>query len=237
MQKKLIAVGTALAMFATATPALAAINSSSITILVTNRGSINNDTSARSHTGDNEAHGSTGGAGGNGGVVDGGNGSENNGGASAGNGGNGGNGGAGGLVQTGNATSDAGSENGLNGTDLEVELGCDCPDDINSLTIDVTVDNDREAPTQNHILNDTRARARTGDNEAHGSTGGIGGTGGGVVVASSTPPSSENNGGASAGTGGAGGAGGLGGTIGTGNASSTSGAVNLLNTTLLRVRI
>src|SRR3990167_3179272 len=126
MQKKLITVGTALAMFATATPAFAAINSSSITILVTNRGSINNDTSARSHTGDNEAHGS--------------------------NGGNGGNGGAGGLVQTGNATSDAGSENGLNGTDLEVELGCDCPDDINSLTIDVTVDNDREAPTQNHKI-------------------------------------------------------------------------------------
>src|SRR3989344_7595726 len=89
MQKKLIAVGTALAMFATATPAFAAINSSSITILVTNRGSINNDTSARSHTGDNEAHGSTGGAGGNGGGVDGGNASETNGGESGENGGHG----------------------------------------------------------------------------------------------------------------------------------------------------
>ena len=202
--KKVAAVAAAMGMFAFATPAFAAINSSSITILITNRGSITNLTQADSHTGQNLALGSQGG-----------------------------NGGAGGLVQAGNATSDAGSENGLNGSDVDVELGCDCPDDINSVTINLEVDNDRVAPTQNNIDNVTQGRARTGQNLALGSAGGDAGDGG--VVSAGT--GSENNGGASAGTGGAGGAGGLGGTIGTGNASSTSGSINLLNTTLLRVRI
>ena len=225
-----IAASAAVAMvLMTAAPAFAAINSTSITLKITNRGSIDNVTQADSHTGQNPALGSQGGNGGNGGVVDGGTGSENNGGASAGNGGNGGNGGAGGLVQTGNATSDAGSENGLNGTDAEVDLGTCACGDINSVTIEGTVDN---ADPANNIDNLTRSRARTGQNLALGSAGGTGGTGGAVVT-----NGSENNGGATAGNGGSGGAGGLGGTIGTGNASSTSGAINLLNTTLLRVRL
>ena len=142
-----IAASVAVAMvFAAATPAFAAVNSTRITINVTNRGTIDNVTQADSHTGNNTALGSVGGSGGTGGsVTNSGGGNENNGGASA------GNGGVGGVVDSG-----------------------------------------------------------AGD---------------------------ENNGGASAGTGGAGGAGGLGGTIVTGNASSQSAAVNLLNTTFLRVRI
>lgn len=229
--QKLLAISTGLAMLLPVAPAFAAVNSTSITLTVTNRGSIVNNTQADAHTGQNLALGSLGGNGGNGGVVDGGIGSENNGGATAGNGGNGGNGGAGGLVQTGDASADAGSENGLNGTDAEVAFDCDCGD-INSVTIVADVDNTRADPLTNVIANNTQARARTGQNLALGSAGGAGGTGGDV-----TTDGSENNGGASAGTGGTGGAGGLGGTIGTGNASSTSGAVNLLNTTLLRVRM
>jgi len=225
-----IAAAAAFVMvLATAAPAFAAVNSTAITLTVTNRGSINNTTQADSHTGQNIALGSLGGLGGFGGAVMS-SGDENNGGATAGNGGNGGNGGAGGLVQTGDASSNAGSENGLNGTDAEVDLGsCGCGD-INSVTIDGNIDNDDDA---NVINNLTQARARTGQNLALGSAGGNGGVGGVVDGGSGA----ENNGGATAGSGGSGGAGGLGGTIGTGNASSTSGAVNLLNTTLLRVRI
>ena len=167
--KKLIAIGTAVAMFASVAPAFAAINSSSITITVTNRGDITNHTTANSRTGFNTA-------------------------------------------------------------DVDVELGCDCPDDINSVTIDATVDNNDPSNT---ITNDTLADARTGRNTAHGSTGGEAGAGGKVDGGTG----SENNGGASAGTGGAGGAGGLGGEIRTGAASSTSGTINLLNTTFVRVRI
>ena len=93
--KKVAAFAASFAMLATATPAFAAVNSTSITLSITNRGSITNLTQADSHTGQNLALGSLGGSGGNGGEVDGGNGSENNGGASAGNGGDGGAGGGG----------------------------------------------------------------------------------------------------------------------------------------------
>src|SRR3989344_9451791 len=136
-----IAVVAALAMvFAYAGIADAAVNSTSITLTITNRGTIVNTTTADARTGLNTAEGSVGGAGGAGGDVTSA-GSENNGGAMAGNGGNGGNGGAGGLVQTGDATSEAGSENGLNGTDAEIAFDCECGD-INSVTINAEVDND-----------------------------------------------------------------------------------------------
>ena len=231
MQKKLIAVAAAVAMFATATPAFAAVNSTKINISTINRGSITNVTTADSHTGLNLALGSAGGSGGTGGNVTSA-GSENNGGALAGNGGNGGAGGPGGLVDTGNASAEAGTANDLNHTDAEVALDCDCGD-INSVTIDVVTDNDRVAPTQNNIDNFTDARSRSGENLALGSLGGNGGVGG--VVDGGV--GSENNGGAHAGTGGAGGAGGVGATIRTGSASSTSGTINMLNTRLLRVRL
>ena len=206
------------------------INSSSITINVTNRGSITNVTQSDSHTGNNVALGSTGGSGGTGGSVTAGAGNENNGGASGGNGGNGGNAGDGGLVQTGNASADSASLNGVNTTDAEVDLGCDCPVDINGLTIDATVDNDGD---DNVITNLTRARARSGANVALGSDGGNAGNGG--VVSSGA--GNESNGGASAGTGGAGGTSGFGGTIRTGNSSSSSGSVNLMNNSFVRVRL
>lgn len=207
-------------------PSCAPATSGSITITICNRGSITNSTTANSSTGGNTAGGSVGGRGGRGGDVDPA-GNENNGGASAGNGGNGGNGGAGGLVNTGNATAEAGTVNDLNGTDAEVALDCDCGD-INSATINVVVDNNGIA---NNILNTTRARARTGENLAQGSTGGDAGNGGEVEGGSGN----ENNGGASAGTGGAGGAGDIGGTVFTGNAVSTAGTINRLNTTRIHV--
>ena len=225
----IVAVAAVAMVLAYAGIADAAVNSTKINIQTTNSGTITNVTQADSHTGQNFAWGSAGGDGGTGGDVLGGGGSENNGGASAGNGGNGGKGGAGGLVETGNATSDAGSENSLNGTDVDVAFDCDCGD-INSVTLVIDTDN---TSASNRIDNNTQARARSGQNLALGSLGGNGGVGG-VIDGSG---GSENNGGASAGTGGSGGAGGLGGTIGTGAASSTSGAVNLLNTTIIRVRL
>src|SRR3989344_1997641 len=104
-----IAASVAVAMvFAAATPAFAAVNSTRITINVTNRGTIDNVTQADSHTGNNTALGSVGGSGGTGGsVTNSGGGNENNGGASAGNGGSGGSGGAGGAGGTGGASAGA----------------------------------------------------------------------------------------------------------------------------------
>src|SRR3989344_2997870 len=116
MQKKLIAMGTALAMLGFAAPASAAINSSAFFISTIDRGTITNVTQADSHTGANVALGSIGGSGGRGGDITS-TGPHNNDGSVSGNGGNGGNGGAGGLVSTGNAPSHAGTENGLNWTE------------------------------------------------------------------------------------------------------------------------
>src|SRR3989344_3261227 len=99
---------------------------------------------------------------------------------------------------------------------------------VNSTRITINVTN------RGTIDNVTQADSHTGANIALGSVGGSGGTGGAVT---NSGGGGENNGGAKAGTGGAGGSGGLGGTVLTGNASSTSGAINLLNTTFLRVRI
>ena len=206
------------------------VNSTRISINVMNRGSIDNTTQADSHTGANTALGSVGGLGGSGGnVTSGVGGNENNGGASAGDGGDGGAGGASGFVGTGNASADAGSLNDVNSTDVEVDVGCGCGD-INGLTVELDVDNDARG---NVIGNLTQARGRTGDNHALGSTGGNGGNGGVVNSGSGN----ENNGGASAGTGGTGGTSDDGGTVVTGNANSTSGSFNLLNTTFLRVRL
>ena len=204
----------------------------SITIRVCNSGTIGNTTTALSSTGGNFGGGSVGGRGGRGGSVNATLGNENNGGASGGNGGSGGSASAGGFVQTGNASADAGTLNDVNSTDAEVE-GCDCPGDINGLTIEANIDNNRVAPTQNHINNFTDARSRSGANVALGSDGGNAGDGG--VVTSGA--GNENNGGASAGTGGTGCSGDVGGTIVTGNSNSTSGAINLLNNTFIRVRL
>jgi len=225
--KKIIAIATAAAMFGFAAPASAAINSSAFFISTTNRGTITNVTQADSHTGLNTALGSVGGSGARGGDVTS-SGSNNNGGAVSGNGGSGGSGGAGGLVNTGNATSEAGTENGMNGTDVDFEIVTG--DDINSSTLDVVTDNN---DLGNTIDNFTDARSRTGDNTAEGSVGGNAERGGEITGG----VGDFNNGGATSGSGGAGGAGGLGGTIGTGAANATSGTINLLNTTLVRVRI
>lgn len=227
-----IAILAAVAMvFAVATPAFAAVNSSSIVVTTVNQGTINNGTISFSHSGLNAAGGSTGGAGGVGGSVSSA-GDNNNGGAAAGNGGNGGNGGDGGFVETGASTANAGTENGLNGTDLEVDLtnATDNGEDVNSTRVRVDTDNDDE---DNVINNLTGAGALSGQNAAAGSAGGTGGTGGAVAGGTGD----FNNGGATSGHGGSGGAGSIGGTIRTGASSSTSGSINLLNTSIVRVRL
>ena len=224
----IVAFAVVALVLASVTPAFAAVNSTSITITTTNRGNIDNTTQADTHTGLNVAMGSIGGSGGAGGFVTSA-GSENNGGATAGNGGNGGNGGPGGLVDSGDASAEAGSDNALNSTDVEVAFDCECGD-INSVTMSIDTDNDDD---DNRILNLTQARGRTGENSADGSTGGPAGNGGQIDGGTG----SENNGGATGGSGGAGGSGGVGGTVLTGNATSKSGSVNLLNTTFVRVRI
>lgn len=231
MAKKILAGVAALAMLAFGTPAFAAINSSSFTITTTNRGTIENTTRASSHTGDNTAEGSIGGDGEEGGDVTS-DGDNNNGGASSGNGGNGGNAGAGGLVVTGNATAEAGTENSLNGTDVDVDLtdATGASEDMNSSALVIDTDNDN---IENNIDNLTRARARTGDNTAEASEGGDGEDAGDITGG----VGDFNNGGASSGNGGAGGAGDIGGEVRTGHASSTSGTINLLNTSIIRVRI
>jgi len=230
-----VAVALALGFFAIAGSAYAAVNSSSITITTTNRGTIDNYTSARSHTGNNTALGSTGGKGGQGGdVVSAGN--NNNGGATTGNGGNGGNGGDGGLVDTGDATATAGTENSLNETDAEIDFSTS-GGDVNSTSVDVITDNNigdtEPCDCVNNIDNRTKARAYSGDNTANGSEGGDGERGGAITGGSGD----FNNGGAGTGDGGDGGDGDLGGTILTGAASSTSATLNLLNTVIARVRI
>jgi len=228
---KVAAVATALAMFAGATPAFAAVNSSSITITTTNRGTIDNNTSAKSHTGDNTAEGSVGGRGGVGGDVTS-DGNNNNGGAMTGEGGNGGNGGAGGLVDTGNASADAKTDNALNTTEVDMDLVSAAVAGFNSTALLVNTDNG-QCGECNKITNDTRARARSGENTAEGSVGGNADNAGDVEGGTGN----FNNGGATTGDGGNGGAGGLGGTVFTGNADSKSATVNLLNTILVRVRI
>ena len=228
-------IGTmVLSLFAYATQASAAVNSSSITITTTNRGTIDNDTSAKSHTGNNTALGSQGGRGGDAGDVTSG-GDNNNGGATTGNGGSGGDGDAGGLVNTGDATSEAGTDNALNTTDIGVDFAVS-GGDVNSTSLDIVTDNqnnNHECDCANVINNDTRARARSGDNRAEGSVGGNADDAGDVTGGSGD----FNNGGADTGNGGNGGDGGFGGTVFTGNASSTAGTINLLNTSIIRVRI
>ena len=107
-----------------AAPALADVNSSKIKIETKSSGSIDNYTSAKAETGGNWAGGSDAGKGGSGGdvEVEDGDSDNNNGGASAGDGGNGGESSDGGWVETGVATSNAGSVNILNATLVRVRL-------------------------------------------------------------------------------------------------------------------
>ncbi|MBI5457001.1 hypothetical protein HY969_04670 [Candidatus Kaiserbacteria bacterium] len=245
----------------------------SVTITVSNSGTINNETEAKADTGDNDADGSyggdsdDGGDGGDGGraKVEGGldwnwcecddSGSEANGGV-GGNGGdsNGGNAGPGGLVDTGDASAEAGTVNTLNTVDIEV-VGCGCEEeetddccgggrgDVDNRVV-ITLSN------SGTINNETEAKADTGDNDADGSyggdsdDGGDGGDGGNAKVEGDdgencdcVPPSGGN---ANAGGGGEGGdtnggSSDVGGTIRTGDARSESGTVNLMNTVLIRV--
>lgn len=206
------------------------------------------------------------GNGGNGGDAEGAGKGDNNGGVGGegGNGGNGGNGGAGGLITTGNAEANAGTMNTVNTTDIEVEQAdCGCAQTSgkkHKRGNRTTVDNTVEVGVSNSggVTNTTDAYAKTGYNDAEGSEGGDGddagngGNGGNAEEGSSYNRGSrghgyghgsnkgggDNNGGAAGngGNGGNGGDGNVGGTIVTGHALSNAGTVNVLNTTLIRVR-
>ena len=227
--KKTLAALTALGMLATATPAFAAVNSSSLVISNSNSGDVTSNTTAVSNTGLNLAGGSTGGNGSNGGnscaaTMGGNNGNADSG--NAGSGGNGGNGGNGGWVETGDAHANAAALNTANTNDTSVRVR----GGLNSSSAVAVQANDGD------IDETTTALASTGLNAAVGSTGGTGDNGGNSGAANQN----GNQGNANSGTGGAGGhggAGGEGGTVKTGVSRSNSGAVNVLNTNFLRVRI
>jgi len=227
--KKTLAALTALGMLATATPALAAVNSSSLTFVNSNSGNVTSNTNAVSNTGLNLAGGSTGGNGSNGGNSGAANKSGDNGDANSGNagsGGNGGNGGAGGLVTTGAATANAAAANTANTNETRVRV----QGGLNSSAAVAAQTNTGD------IDETTNALASTGLNAAVGSEGGSGDNGGN----SGTATNSGNQGDANTGTGGAGGhggAGGLGGEVRSGASTSNAGAINVLNTNFLRVRI
>lgn len=229
--KKTLAALTALGMLATATPAFAAVNSSSISIGNSNVGSISSNTNAQAVTGNNVAQGSQGGsgaAGGNSGTSN--NNTSGNGDASTGNGGNGGSGGgaaAGGLVDTGDASADAGAVNMLNSNETRVRVD----GGLNSSSLTASQRNN------GNISDTTAAGANTGGSVAAGSTGGNGSTGG---TSGSATKGGSGNGDARTGlggSGGAGGTGGIGGTVYSGNSTSNAGAFNVLNTNFTRVRI
>src|SRR3989344_4545806 len=229
--KKVISLMAVVAFVLSAAPALADVNSSKIKIETKRSGSIDNYTSAKAETGGNWAGGSDAGKGGSGGDVEvDGSGDNNNGGASAGEGGDGGDAGIGGTVLTGDANADAGTVNSLNTTDVDVDL---YGEDMNSSELEIKTEyKDCEC---NNIDNTTKARARTGGNDADGSDAGKGGSGGDVEVEDGD--SDNNNGGASAGDGGNGGESSDGGWVETGVATSNAGSVNILNATLVRVRL
>src|SRR3989344_2555117 len=145
-----VLIAAALVLFMAA-PAFAAINSSYIKIEASNIGKIKNTTTSEAKTGGNTAEGSYGGEGGSGGDVeaeaegggdeyDGAEANGNNGGALAGDGGNGGNASFGGLVNTGDATSDATTSNGLNSTDVQLDVD----GDMKSTVLKVEAENDEE---------------------------------------------------------------------------------------------
>lgn len=229
--KKTLAALTALGMLATATPAFAAVNSSSLIIGNANVGSIDSNTTAVSNTGLNLAGGSDGGNGDTGGASGNATNNGSQGDATSGNGGNGGSGGNasdGGLIVTGDASADAGSINSANSnsTSLRVRGG------LNSSSAAAVQFN------AGQIDQDTTALASTGLNAAAGSNGGDGDAGG--TSGTANKAAGSNNGNATSGSGGAGGAGGtggFGGEVRTGASTSKSGAVNVLNTNFLRVRI
>ena len=211
-------------VFAFATPASAAMNSSAMVITNLNGGAIISGTTATANTGGNTAGGSRGGNGGSAGDVEAEDGNMNNGGAAAGNGGNGGNASAGGWVETGDADAEAGSINQLNSNDTDIEIA----DDMNSSGLIVT------GASVGLIAEVTGAGANAGENSARGSRGGRGGQGG-EVEADDT--GSNNNGGATAGNGGNGGVGSTGGEVKTGKSTSAAGSLNVLNTNIVRVRM
>ncbi len=217
---KIIATAAALAMFASAAPAFADINSSTVSISSSNTGTIVNSTSASASTGGNTAGGSTAGEGGHGGNVTA-SGSNNNGGAGTGDGGAGGNSGVGGEIHTGAASADSASLNALN----ENKTTVGGHGNLNSSSVGVASTNNGT------IVDDTSAKAKTGKNNADGSTAGDGGHGGDLTGGSG----SGNNGGAWTGQGGRGGDSAAGGFVVTGDSMSRSGSVNVMNTNIVRV--
>lgn len=259
-----IATATTLALFASATPALAfdwhggssgGSNSSDISVSNDNTANVYNGTISVAATGGNSAGGGNGAEGGNGGSGGDVNGNDGNAGE-GGNGAAGGDGGAG-TVITGDAMATAGTLNvvNTNATDIESDCGCANPSSGSSRrghkndssssrnSSDIKVDNDSDA----NVYNLTAAVALTGGNDAWGGSGADGGNGGSGGDVNNSGNNNDyrghhkggnsNDQESNAGDGGNGGAGGDGwdGGVQTGDAMSDAGTINIVNTNLTRI--
>jgi hypothetical protein len=198
-------------------------NWKSTTITTSNSADVSSTAVAISNSGVNEAAGSFGGDGGNGGSILGGEGEVDD--SITGNGGAGGNGGEGGLVQTGNASATSLITTDVNNTDIAVEdVSAPSEGDENA---DEFVMATANSATTNEVA---IAGANSGINRADGSRGGRGGDAGSI---SSGADEVDDSG---TGAGGNGGSGATGGTVMTGTSSTSANTVSVVNRTLLRVQ-
>lgn len=198
-----------------------------VNIVSVNSASVSNNVTVTATTGNNRAHGGFGDDAGDSGSASS-SGEDQEGSNSAGNGGKGGNGGSGGSITTGDAFAGAEIGNLVNGNDVEVDL---TGDDGSEDEFDDT-DDDVNAVIVNSasLSNNVSLFARTGNNRAHGSDGGLGGNGGSASSAGDDQGGNNNGG-----DGGNGGNGGDGGDISTGMADSFVGIANIVNAQIVRV--
>lgn len=204
-----------IALFLSLTPAFAFADDEGQTNIITaNEGVVTTSVVMAASTGGNTAFGGNSGAAGAGGNV---NASED--GNIGGNGGTSGAGGAGGTITTGAVDMSMVVENMLNINDIEVWRGANTDDDVEG-DDNITTANAGAATTLGVMA------ATTGDNFVDGGWSGDAGHAGNV-----NDSEDENL----SGDGGSTGAGGAAGSVSTGAVTSFAGAVNLLNSNLIRV--
>ncbi len=205
--KKIIAVGTGLAMLAGALPAFAAGN---VSITVSNNATLTNTAVTSAATGSNSATGSSATNSSAGGDM-----SSSTGGANKnGNGGNGISGGGGGLIQTGNASALSQISNDINSSDFGATVTPWVVGDVAGMITNALT-----------LTNSAAATAVTDHNTASGSTAANTSTGGANTSAGGANQS---------GNGGNNMDGGSGGAIATGNSNTTSTIVSIMNRTMTR---
>lgn len=194
---------------------------------VTNRNSatVINVIEVNANTGGNFADGSYGGTGGDGGDIESGKGEIVD--SSTRNGGDGGNSSVGGTVITGNAQAEVGVFNLVNTNRTII--------DRSGGGGDIIIGNDNSAK----LINEIGVEANTGNNFVDGSYGGSGGDGGDISLGDNGEHGHKHDRGiedVNTGHGGDGGTSGAGGLVITGDASSRAFVVNIVNTTVTRIR-